>query len=108
MTWPVLLVVADDGRVVDGLAGDLERRFGADYRVQAERSPAARIAAPERLGGGGLPTRPGGGAGAGWSRWPWWWRPGGWRGPTGWGCWSGPTSSTRGPSGSCSSTGASG
>jgi thioredoxin reductase (NADPH) len=55
MTWPVLLVVADDGRVVDGLAGDLERRFGADYRVQAERSPAAGIAALERLAGGDEP-----------------------------------------------------
>ena len=34
---PVILVVADDGPLVDALAADLGRRFGGDYRVLAER-----------------------------------------------------------------------
>jgi thioredoxin reductase (NADPH) len=50
---PVILVVADDGRLVDTLAADLERRFGGGYRILAERSPAAALAALERLAGGG-------------------------------------------------------
>src|SRR4029450_6406212 len=56
MPQPIILVVADDGRVVDALAGDLERRFGGDYRVLAERSPAAGLAALERLAGGEDPV----------------------------------------------------
>ena len=56
MPKPVILVVADDGRVLDGLAGDLERRFGNDYRVLAERSPAGGLAALERLAGGEDPV----------------------------------------------------
>ena len=45
MDRPVIFLVADDGRVLDALAGDLGRRFGADYRVVAERSPRAALAA---------------------------------------------------------------
>jgi len=45
MSRPVIFLVADDGRVLDALAGDLGRRFGADYRVVAERSPRAALAA---------------------------------------------------------------
>ena len=36
---PVILVVADNGPLVDALAADLGRRFGQDYRILAERSP---------------------------------------------------------------------
>ena len=50
---PVILVVADDGRVLDALARDLERRLGGDYRVLAERSPAGAVATLERLVGPG-------------------------------------------------------
>src|SRR5215217_4658014 len=56
MPQPIILLVADDSRLLDGLAGDLERRFGADYRIQAERSPAAGLAALERLAGGEDPV----------------------------------------------------
>src|SRR5215213_5153861 len=56
MPSPIILLVADDGRLLDGLTGDLERRFGADYRIQAERSPAAGLAALERLAGGEDPV----------------------------------------------------
>jgi thioredoxin reductase (NADPH) len=45
MDRPLIFLVADDGRVLDALAGDLGRRFGADYRVVAERSPRAALAA---------------------------------------------------------------
>jgi thioredoxin reductase (NADPH) len=44
---PVILLVADDGRVLDPLAADLGRRFGADYRVVAARSAAEALAALE-------------------------------------------------------------
>src|SRR5215216_13449 len=56
MPQPIILLVADDSRLLDGLAGDLERRFGADYRIQAERSPAGGLAALERLAGGEDPV----------------------------------------------------
>src|SRR5215217_8166438 len=56
MPQPIILLVADDGRLLDGLTGDLERRFGSDYQVQAERSPAAGLAAMERLAGGDEPV----------------------------------------------------
>ncbi|HET9555890.1 MAG TPA: hypothetical protein VFS70_02040, partial [Actinomycetota bacterium] len=48
---PVILVVADNGPLVDALAADLGRRFGGDYRVLAERSPDGALAALERLAG---------------------------------------------------------
>jgi thioredoxin reductase (NADPH) len=56
MPQPVILVVADDGRVLDPLAGDLERRFGGDYRILAERSPTAAVATLGRLAGGPDPV----------------------------------------------------
>jgi thioredoxin reductase (NADPH) len=49
MPGPVILVVADRPKVLAALAGDLERRFGGDYRVLAEGSPAAAVATLERL-----------------------------------------------------------
>ncbi len=39
MPQPLIFLVVDDERLLDQLAGDLERRFGRDYRVVAERSP---------------------------------------------------------------------
>jgi thioredoxin reductase (NADPH) len=56
MPQPIILLVADGGRMLDALARDLERRFGADYRVQAERSPTDAVAALERLAGGEDPV----------------------------------------------------
>jgi thioredoxin reductase (NADPH) len=49
MDRPVIFLVAYDGRVLDALAGDLGRRFGADYRIVAERSARAALAALEPL-----------------------------------------------------------
>jgi thioredoxin reductase (NADPH) len=49
MPGPVILAVADRPKVLAALAGDLERRFGGDYRVLAEGSPAAAVATLERL-----------------------------------------------------------
>ena len=53
---PIILVVADDARLLDQLAGDLERRFGGGYRVLAERSPAGAPAAMEGLAAGTDPV----------------------------------------------------
>ncbi len=53
---PTILVVADDGRLLDALAGDLERRFGGGYRILAERSPAGALAALARLAEGPGPV----------------------------------------------------
>ena len=47
MGTPVLLLVDDDP---EALAGDVGRRFGADYQVLAERSPVAALASLRRLG----------------------------------------------------------
>ncbi len=41
MGQPILFLVNDQDRVLEALAGDLARRFGADYRILGERSPAA-------------------------------------------------------------------
>jgi thioredoxin reductase (NADPH) len=49
MPHPVILLVADDGTMLDALAGDLRRRFEGDYRVLAERSPTGAVATLERL-----------------------------------------------------------
>ena len=49
MPQPIILVVADQVRLLDALAGDLERRFGGGYRILAERSPAAALTTMERL-----------------------------------------------------------
>ncbi|HEV2895776.1 MAG TPA: FAD-dependent oxidoreductase [Actinomycetota bacterium] len=56
MPQPVILVVADHQRLLDALAGDLERRFGGGYRILAERSPAATLATMERLATGPDPV----------------------------------------------------
>jgi thioredoxin reductase (NADPH) len=53
MSRPVIFLVAEDGRVLDALAGDLARRFGADYRVVAERSAGAALAALRSLADAG-------------------------------------------------------
>ena len=50
MRQPILFLVNDDDRTLEALAGDLARRFGADYRIRTERSPAAALAALARLG----------------------------------------------------------
>jgi thioredoxin reductase (NADPH) len=52
MAQPIIVLVVDDPQVLGELAADLGRRFGTDYRVQAERSPAAALAALEGLASG--------------------------------------------------------
>jgi thioredoxin reductase (NADPH) len=49
MPQPVILLVADDGSMLDALAGDLRRRFDSDYRILAERSPTEAVAVLEQL-----------------------------------------------------------
>jgi thioredoxin reductase (NADPH) len=49
MGQPILFLVNDQGRVLDALAGDLARRFGVDYRILSERSPAAALATLAQL-----------------------------------------------------------
>ena len=44
---PIFFIVDEDPAAVEALAGDLERRFRADYRVVGETSAAAAL---ERLG----------------------------------------------------------
>jgi thioredoxin reductase (NADPH) len=56
MGSPLIFLVADDGRMLDALRGDLERRFGGDYQVLAERSPTALTATLERLAAGPDPV----------------------------------------------------
>jgi thioredoxin reductase (NADPH) len=51
-----ILVVADDGRMLDRLASDLKRRFGDHYRIVAEGSPAGGLATLERLARGAEPV----------------------------------------------------
>ena len=53
---PVIFLVADDGRMLDALQDDLERRFGGGYQVLAERSPAAVGATLGRLAAGPDPV----------------------------------------------------
>ncbi len=43
MPEPILLVVDDDPGTLAALAGALERRFGADYRVLTDRSPTSGL-----------------------------------------------------------------
>ena len=51
------MLVAENGRLLDSLAGDLGRRFGGGYQVLAERSPTAALATLERLAApGGEPV----------------------------------------------------
>ncbi len=49
MARPVVLVVDDDGDVLAALEAALARRFGTDYQILAERSPAAGLRTLERL-----------------------------------------------------------
>ena len=44
MSGPILFVVDDDAAALASLAGALERRFGADYSVWSDRSPASALA----------------------------------------------------------------
>src|SRR3989442_2520453 len=44
MTEPILFVVDDDPATLEALAAVLERRFGADYRILADASPASALA----------------------------------------------------------------
>ncbi len=49
MTQPVLVAVDDDGDVLAALEAALRKRYGADFQVLAERSPAAGLQTLERL-----------------------------------------------------------
>ena len=53
MTDPVVLVVDHDSRELAAFERALGRRYGADYRVLAERSPEAALDLLERLAEGG-------------------------------------------------------
>ena len=53
MGQPILFLVDDRPRVLEALAGDLERRFGADHRILTGHVPAAALAALEALAGQG-------------------------------------------------------
>src|SRR6266545_506219 len=52
MGKPLFFLVDDDAARLEALAGELRRRFGADYQVLAERSPSAALATLVRLGAG--------------------------------------------------------
>jgi thioredoxin reductase (NADPH) len=56
MSQSIIFLVVDDEGLLDQLAGDLDRRFGRDYRVVAERSPTGAVAALERLAAGTDPV----------------------------------------------------
>jgi len=49
MATPVLLLVDEDRAVLEALAGDLGRRFGVDYQLLAEESPAAALTTLRQL-----------------------------------------------------------
>jgi thioredoxin reductase (NADPH) len=49
MGTPVLLLVDEDRAVLEALAGDLSRRFGVDYQLLAEGSPAAALTTLRQL-----------------------------------------------------------
>ncbi len=40
---PLVLVVDDEAAVVDALTGDLDLRFGRDYRIEGARSSASAL-----------------------------------------------------------------
>jgi hypothetical protein len=44
MGQPILFLVNDQGWVLDALAGDLARRFAADYDILSEQSLAVALA----------------------------------------------------------------
>ena len=56
MAQPVLFVLDDDAGVVRALRDDLGRRFGEDFRVIGESSPAAGLATLRGLARGGDPV----------------------------------------------------
>jgi thioredoxin reductase (NADPH) len=56
MANPVILLVAEKRRLLDALADDLGRRFGGQYQILAERSPAGGLRAMERLAGEAEPV----------------------------------------------------
>ena len=49
MSQPILFLVDDRPRVLEALAGDLERRFGGDHRIVTEGAPGAALAALAEL-----------------------------------------------------------
>jgi thioredoxin reductase (NADPH) len=49
MGAPILLVVDEDQAVLEALSGDLGRRFGVDYQILAESSPAQALAVLQQL-----------------------------------------------------------
>jgi thioredoxin reductase (NADPH) len=49
MAQPILFLVDDRPRVLEALAGDLERRFGADHRVRTGHAPQAALEELEEL-----------------------------------------------------------
>jgi thioredoxin reductase (NADPH) len=49
MEQPILFLVDDRPQVLEALAADVARRFGADHRILAEASPGAALAALEEL-----------------------------------------------------------
>jgi hypothetical protein len=49
MGTPVLLLVDEDHTVLEALTGDLGRRFGVDYQLLAEPSPAAALTTLRQL-----------------------------------------------------------
>jgi thioredoxin reductase (NADPH) len=51
MSDPILFLVDDRPKVLEALAGDLERRFGRDHRILSETSPGAALEALAGLAG---------------------------------------------------------
>ena len=49
MRKPVLFLMAHEGAVLEALTGDLGRRFGGEFRILSERSPAAGMEALAQL-----------------------------------------------------------
>ena len=49
MSQPILFLVDDRPRVLEALAGDLERRFGGDHRIVTEDAPGAALEALAEL-----------------------------------------------------------
>jgi thioredoxin reductase (NADPH) len=56
MSSPIIFLVVDNRRLLEALAGDLERRFGEQYRIVGEERPNDALAALERLAGGADPV----------------------------------------------------
>ncbi|HEV3399025.1 MAG TPA: FAD-dependent oxidoreductase, partial [Actinomycetes bacterium] len=53
MRQPILFLVDDRPRVLEALARDLERRFGADHRIRTAQRPTAALEALEALASDG-------------------------------------------------------